>query len=159
MILKDRILLGIEKGQFKLLSLAEQYAQKHSLKIELRTIGRDNSVQFKFFNKPGWHNPEEWAANYRRQLMVDRKAMEDRFDSLGITGEKGKPAKKASIIIDMDQLQSKSIESIQKVLMSAKYEVIPEYDLPLFLLSQGRLMSPDQFVKTWKERVETIGKK
>ena len=159
MILKDRILLGIEKGQFKLISLAQQYAQKHSLKIELRTIGRDNSVQFKFFNKPGWHNPEEWAANYRRQLMVDRKTMEERFASLGITGEKGKPTERASVIIDMDQLQSKSIESIQKILMSAKYEVVPQYDMPLFLHSKGRLLSPDQFTRTWKERVDAIGKK
>ena len=159
MFLKDRILLGIEKGQFKLMSFAQEYAQKHSLKIELRTIGRDGSVQFKFFNKPGWHNPEEWAANYRRQLMIERKAMEDRFDSLGITGEKGKPAEKASVIVDMDQLNGKSIEAIQNVLEKAKYEVIPGYDSPLFLLSQGRLMSPNHFTKVWKERVGTIVKK
>lgn len=159
MIQKDRILLGIEKGQFKLMSFAQQYAQKHSLKIELRTIGRDNSVQFKFFNKPGWHNPEEWATNYRRQLMIDRKAMEERFASLGITDEKGKPTKNASVIVDMDQLKGKTIKDIENVLCQARFEVIPNHDMVIAIVSQGRLMSADQFTRVWRERVDFLSKK
>lgn len=113
MLKKDRLLVGIEKGHFGTMNNALLYTNTHSLKIELRTVGRDDQVQIRLDSKSQWWKPLEWAKNYRHKLEIESEATMKRFDSLGLLTKK---PKHDIVIFDFDKLSGTTLSDIARAM-------------------------------------------
>lgn len=113
MLKKDRLLVGIEQGHFGTMNNALLYINTHSLKIELRTVGRDDQVQLRLDSKSQWWKPSEWAKNYRHKLELESEATMKRFDSLGILT---KAPKHDIVIFDFDKLSGTTLKDIAQAI-------------------------------------------